>query len=60
MVSGQSEFFSDFWIFFNLTRPLNTDMVVFSTLNQLCSGEWDLGLNIKICKMFGLKINKYE
>ena len=28
VVSDQSEFFADFWLFFNLTRPLNLTVVI--------------------------------
>ena len=35
VASGQSEFFSDFWILFNLTRPLSVKYTIKVTIN-LC------------------------
>ena len=39
MRSGQSEFFSDFWIFFNLTKPLKDSQESIHTVTLYIEGD---------------------
>ena len=56
MWSDQSEFFSDFLIFFILTRPLSKNMKILSTTGSGSQSEYCKFFNIIKCGLLELLV----